>query len=164
MDDDRPATATEGSVLVSNRQDLAVDEDALALLGLRSLEAEGVSDFELSVSLVGPDEMGELHERYLGEPGPTDVLSFALDDEARDGPRMLGDVVICPAVAAGNNADLEQEVRLLLVHGILHLLGHDHDEGGERAEMWAKQERYAGVAVDAAGERRSPLGGERASP
>ena len=72
MDDDRPATATEGSVLVSNRQDLAVDEDALALLGLRSLEAEGVSDFELSVSLVVPDEMGELHERYLGEPGPTD--------------------------------------------------------------------------------------------
>ncbi|HMC36723.1 MAG TPA: rRNA maturation RNase YbeY, partial [Actinomycetota bacterium] len=52
--------------------------------------------------------------------------------------------VICPEYAAANNADLEAELRLLLVHGILHLLGYDHEEESERAEMWARQERYSG--------------------
>jgi len=54
--------------------------------------------------------------------------------------------VIAPAVAARNNpVDPESELRLLLVHGILHLLGYDHEEDAERAEMWARQERYSGV-------------------
>ena len=62
--------------------------------------------------------------------------------------RVLGDVVICPAVAARNNpADPRAEVRLLLVHGILHLLGYDHEEEGARVAMWARQERYSGVRV-----------------
>jgi probable rRNA maturation factor len=70
-----------------------------------------------------------------------------MDEEASDsGVRLLGDVVIAPAVAARNNpADPAAEVRLLLVHGILHLLGFDHEEETERAEMWALQERYSGV-------------------
>jgi probable rRNA maturation factor len=94
--------------------------------------------------------MADLHERYMHEPGPTDVLSFPLDEDDRteDGRRVLGDVVIAPAVAATNNpADPTAEVQLLLVHGILHLLGYDHEEDGERAEMWARQERYSGVKV-----------------
>ncbi len=76
------------------------------------------------------DEIAELHERYLHEDGPTDVLSFPLDEEAgEDGLRQVGDVVIAPAVAARNNPDdPAAELRLLLVHGILHLLGHDHME------------------------------------
>ena len=76
--------------------------------------------------------MADLHERYMDEPGPTDVLSFPLDeaDGTGDGRRLLGDVVIAPAVAARNNPDdPAAELRLLLVHGILHLLGHDHEDG-----------------------------------
>ncbi|MDP9341050.1 MAG: rRNA maturation RNase YbeY [Actinomycetota bacterium] len=113
-------------------------------MAVRTLTAEGVGDAELSVSFVGLDEMTDLHVRYMEEDGPTDVLSFPLDDEL-DGRRILGDVVICPEYAARNNPDLEAELRLLLVHGILHLLGYDHEEDAERAEMWARQERYSGV-------------------
>jgi probable rRNA maturation factor len=82
----------------------------------------------------------------MDEPGATDVLSFPLDDVDGDGVRLLGDVVIAPAVAARNNPDDPvAELRLLLVHGILHLLGYDHEADAEKAEMWARQERYSGV-------------------
>jgi probable rRNA maturation factor len=93
--------------------------------------------------------MAELHERFTGEAGPTDVLSFPLDaEEEQDGIRLVGDVVIAPAVAAANNPDdLAAELRLLIVHGVLHLLGHDHEGDEDKAEMWARQERYAGVEV-----------------
>ncbi len=135
-------------VLVSNRQSLPLDEAGLVELAAACLSGEGALSSELSVSFVTVDEMAELHERYMDEDGPTDVLSFPLDDEEEDGVRMLGDVVISPDVAAANNpADPGAELRLLLVHGILHLLGHDHEEDAERAEMWAKQERYTGVKV-----------------
>ena len=126
------------TVLVSNRQDLPLDEPSLASLAGRTLAAEGRPQVELSLSFVGPGEMADLHARYLGEPGPTDVLSFPLDEDG-----LLGDVVVCPAEARRNNPDLEAELRLLVVHGILHLLGYDHEEEGERSAMWAKQESYA---------------------
>lgn len=129
-------------MLVSNRQDLPVDEAALVTLAVATLAAEGVTR-ELSLSFVDEPEIEDLHVRYMDEPGPTDVLSFAQDDDD-----LLGDVVICPAVAARNNpADPTGELRLLLVHGILHLLGHDHEAPDEKAAMWAKQERYSGVAA-----------------
>ncbi len=134
------------AVLVSNRQPLPIDEDALVALAQETLRAEGVERSELSVSFVEEPEIEALHVRYMDETGPTDVLSFPLDDEDEDGVRIVGDVVIAPSVAARNNpADPEAELRLLLVHGILHLLGYDHEEAEERAEMWARQERYSGV-------------------
>jgi probable rRNA maturation factor len=71
---------------------------------------------------------------------------------------LLGDVVICPAYASRNNDDLDAELRLLIVHGVLHLLGHDHEDEAERAEMWARQERYSGVRVDPAGVARGDAG------
>src|SRR5207302_10589631 len=129
-------------VLMSDRQGRDVDEAALTALALEVLHGEGVRRGELSVALVDADEMADLHVRYMGEEGPTDVLSFAQDEDD-----LLGDVVICPDVAAANNPDAEKELRLLLVHGILHLLGHDHEDEAERAEMWARQERYTGVRV-----------------
>jgi probable rRNA maturation factor len=74
------------------------------------------------------------------------VLSFPLNDMDEDDARLLGDVVIAPAEAARNNpADPVAELRLLLVHGILHLLGYDHEEDGARIRMWERQERYSGV-------------------
>ncbi|MGZ8582236.1 MAG: rRNA maturation RNase YbeY [Actinomycetota bacterium] len=137
-------------VLVSNRQPAVFDEPSLAALAAETLAAEGHEHVELSLSFVDEDEIADLHERYMHEPGSTDVLSFALDDSDVDerGVRVLGDVVIAPAVAARNNPhDLEAELRLLVVHGVLHVLGYDHETGAERAEMWARQERYSGVTL-----------------
>ena len=145
MDDDGSSPA----VLVSNRQSEVVDEDGLVALARATLDGEGVShDVELSVSFVGEDEMADLHVRYLDEEGPTDVLSFPLDEVDDGGVRLLGDVVIAPAVAGRNNpGDPAAEIGLLLVHGILHVLGYDHEDDAGRAEMWARQERYSGMRV-----------------
>jgi probable rRNA maturation factor len=136
------------AVLISNRQSTPIDHDALVGLARDTLRGEGVERAELSVSFVDEAEMADLHVRFMGEEGPTDVLSFPLDDVDELGVRLLGDVVIAPTVAARNHPDdPEAELRLLLVHGILHVLGYDHEEEAERAEMWARQERYSGVRV-----------------
>jgi probable rRNA maturation factor len=105
---------------------------------------------ELEISLVDEAEMTRLHEEWMDEAGPTDVLSFPMDElrpnelsENDEVPVVLGDVVICPDVARkqGDTAGhgMEQELRILLVHGILHLLGFDHLEPDEEAEMFALQ-------------------------
>jgi probable rRNA maturation factor len=141
-----PGPRPEGdgpAVLVSDRQSERVDTAALARLAADVLTAEGRGDAELSLSFVGEDEMAELHVRYMGEPGPTDVLSFPLDEDG-----LIGDVVVCPTVAARSNPGERQgELRLLVVHGVLHLLGYDHEEDRERAAMWERQERYSGVTI-----------------
>jgi probable rRNA maturation factor len=168
MDDDHPPSGPGGPdahgpstgdasgeeawprVLISDRQDAPVDADGLAGLARETLRSEGLGRAELSLSFVSEDEIAGLHERYLDEPGPTDVLSFPLEAageaEGRDGTRVVGDVVVAPAVAARNNPDDPPgELRLLVVHGVLHLLGYDHEEDAERARMWERQERYSGV-------------------
>jgi probable rRNA maturation factor len=127
-------------VLVSNLQDAPVDAEGLAALAAHTLEGEGRRNVELSLSFVTPAQIEELHVRYLDEPGPTDVLSFPMDEEG-----LLGDVIVCPEVAAKNNVDIEAELRMLVVHGVLHLVGYDHEEDLDRAAMWAKQEAYSGV-------------------
>jgi len=138
-------------ILLDDRQAVAVDVEGLVSLARECLRGEGVSDAELSVSLVTEGEIAELHHRYMGEEGPTDVLSFPLDEEGdrtEDGVRILGDVVICPTVAARNaSGDPAGELRLLIVHGILHLLGHDHMDEAEKARMWDRQVRYTEVRV-----------------
>jgi probable rRNA maturation factor len=143
-DDDHPA------ILVSDRQSEPLDVDGLITLARATLRGEGLGAVELSVSFVEEDEIEDLHVRYMDELGPTDVLSFPLDadDVDEDGTRVLGDVVIAPSVAAANNpGDPGAELRLLLVHGILHLLGYDHEEDAGKAEMWSRQERYSGVSA-----------------
>ena len=139
----RIAPSEDPVVLVSNRQhDVEVDESAVAELAKRALRGEGESAVELSVSFVGLEEMSALHQTYLGEPGPTDVLSFPLGEDG-----LLGDVVVCPAYAAAGAADLVAELRLLVVHGVLHLLGYDHEQEDERLVMWRRQETYSGVRL-----------------
>jgi probable rRNA maturation factor len=137
-------------ILISNRQGRDVDEPAIASLARETLRGEGIDRAELSLSFVDEDEIAELHERFLDEAGPTDVLSFGFDEldpaEDEDGVRLVGDVVIAPSVAARNNPDDPAgEVGLLVVHGILHLLGYDHEDERARARMWERQERYSGV-------------------
>ena len=146
MDDD-PHLESDGlRILISNRQERPVYEEGLRALARDTMRGEGIERAELSVSFVEQDEIAGLHERFMDEPGPTDVLSFPLDDIDEDGVRLLGDVVVAPAEAERNNpGDPEAELRLLLVHGILHLLGYDHEDDGARTRMWERQERYSGV-------------------
>jgi probable rRNA maturation factor len=106
-------------------------------------------DVDLSIVLVDEEEMARLHVQWMDEPGPTDVMSFPMDDlQAGDpaGPRVegvLGDIVLCPTVAerqgeaAGHGA--QTEMALLLTHGVLHLLGHDHAEPDEHERMFTLQ-------------------------
>ena len=138
------------SVDVKNESDFVVNESEIsshAAFLLRSLHMNPAS--ELSVMLVDEVAMTELHEKFMDEPGPTDVLSFPMDElraGTSDKPSeegILGDVVLCPAVAArqGEQAghSMEVELRLLLTHGVLHLLGHDHEEPDEHEVMFGLQ-------------------------
>ena len=136
-------------IAIDDRQTDAIDIDGLRALARECLVGERIVDAELSISFVTEDEIADLHRRYLQQDGPTDVLSFPLDDEAgEDGLRILGDVVISPAVASLKRPEGPgSELRVLLVHGIVDMLGQDHREKEDRATMWARQERYSGVRV-----------------
>ena len=134
-------------LLVSDRQDLPIDLVPLLQVAHTTLVEEGARDAELSLSFVSVQEMTELHERWIEEAGPTDVLSFEIGETGEDGVRILGDVVVCPAVAKEGANAYPDELRLLVVHGILHLLGYDHDELEGRRAMWARQEALTGVRV-----------------
>lgn len=138
-------------VEVDNRSSVPVDAARLVAQAEFVVDRLGLHpDVELSVSLVDPEEITALHVRWMDLPGPTDVLSFPMDElrvpepgRAAE-PGMLGDVVICPQVAAdqGEQAGhgLDAELELLLTHGILHLLGHDHAEPEEHAVMFGLQD------------------------
>jgi probable rRNA maturation factor len=110
---------------------------------------------ELSVLAVDTETMATLHEKWMDEPGPTDVLSFPMDelrpgtDDRDPEPGLLGDVVLCPAVAraqaakAGHSRD--DELDLLCTHGILHLLGFDHADPDEEQQMFGRQRELLGA-------------------
>jgi probable rRNA maturation factor len=118
-------------VFVANEQtDVDLDERRLVSLVRTAAGEEDVDPrAEISLLLVERHAMASLKEKWLGEPGPTDVLAFPMDDQASDDePYVLGDIVVCPDVAreqAGGGKVVE-EVDLLVVHGFLHLLGYDH--------------------------------------
>lgn len=137
------------NIELSNLTASNCDESRLISLADFSLIAMGIHrDSELSLSLVDEEEMSALHVRWMGEPGATDVLSFPMDEmkphSAAQGPGMVGDVVLCPDFAARQAAQaghaLQQELELLTVHGILHLLGYDHREENEKEVMFNLQD------------------------
>ena len=124
-------------VEVENRSAHSVDEEAARAAVVATLLAEGITAGEVGVTLVGADEMAALNEAHRGKDEPTDVLSFPLDgcDALPDGlPRQLGDVVVCPERAEADGTP----VALLLVHGALHLVGHDHE--ADNGDMLRRQE------------------------
>jgi probable rRNA maturation factor len=150
------------SIEIANESGVEVDEASLASLARHVLDDMRVHPLaELSVLLVDEPAMTELHMRWMGEPGPTDVLAFPMDEirppqpggthadhagsEPPEIPGLLGDVVICPQVAktqahqAGHS--VAAEISLLCTHGILHLLGYDHAEPDERAAMFGLQDK-----------------------
>jgi probable rRNA maturation factor len=143
------------SIEVVNESGVTVDEASLVSVARFALETMQVNpSVELAITAVGLDAMTELHERWMDEPGPTDVMAFPMDSLAEDsrrpdapdlGPALLGYVVLCPAFAkdqartAGHT--LADELHLLTVHGVLHLLGYDHLEPADEREMFSLQDR-----------------------
>ena len=101
---------------------------------------------EISLTFVDPQEMEELHIKWMDEPGPTDVLSFPMDlPESKGEVVTLGDIVIAPAVAAAQaqsaGHSVEEEIYILATHGLLHILGYDHADPDEEKVMFALQEK-----------------------
>jgi probable rRNA maturation factor len=140
------------SIEVNNESGYEVDEAEFAALARYVLDEMHVHpQTDLSILLVGTDVMTDLHVKWMDEPGPTDVLSFPMDElrPGREGETtpagLLGDVVLCPEVAAQQaraaGHSTAEELLLLTTHGILHLLGFDHAEPEEEKEMFALQRR-----------------------
>ncbi len=140
-------------VSFSDEQQLEVDHNRLVEVARRTLESEAATG-EISITLVDRERMQELNERYRGEPYPTDVLSFPIDEQPPPGgtapgrggpPRMIGEVVVCPEVALGQaEAGLDSEIELLVAHGVLHLLGYDHDSEDHAASMRRREHDLTG--------------------
>jgi probable rRNA maturation factor len=164
----RPSGDDVVVVVVDEQSDHVLDLDRWAQLAERTLRGEGVRRGELTLTFVDEATIAELNREHMDGDGPTDVLSFPLDHEggpddlapSSSVPVLLGDVVVCPAVAARAAADhaagaaephpghpdhdgtLEAEIDLLVVHGVLHVLGHDHADDDERATMLAAERRH----------------------
>lgn len=136
--------------------------DGLVELTRTTMLGEGVDRGRLDLVVVDPDEMARLNLDHMGHEGPTDVLSFPLDAEealqrsgdhcpdlgpaASEPPLHLGDIVVCPQVARdqapGHCGTEEAELALLVIHGVLHVLGHDHGEPGETARMQSRERHH----------------------
>lgn len=141
---------TSAVVAYDEQQAHPIDLDRWAGLAQAVLGDEGAGAGELTLVFVDEAVIAALHEEHMGDPEPTDVLSFPIDaDDAAAGedatgiPRLLGDVVVCPAVAARNApahaGSFEDELALLVVHGVLHVLGHDHRDPEETRAMQARE-------------------------
>jgi probable rRNA maturation factor len=143
------------SIEIANESGTEVDTDSILAVARYALDEMGVNPLaELSVLLVDSEYMAELNHRWMGGDGPTDVLAFPMDESSIDHgpgespggePALLGDIVLAPqvaaaqAVTAGHTA--ADELHLLTVHGVLHLLGYDHAEPDEEREMFGLQSR-----------------------
>ncbi len=161
------STPSELAVFVADEQSVEpVDTVRLMKLAEAVLGAQGVrGDAELSILFVDEDAIAELNKRFLGKDGPTDVLAFPIDDDVYEGgrlpdslgpagpaddiepsdlPTLLGDIVVCPSVARRNAPEhagtYDDELALLVVHGILHLLGMDHAEDEEAQAMERREQ------------------------
>lgn len=150
------------SVELANESGVDVDAAAIVAVARFALDEMGVHPLaELSILLVDESVMTDLHVQWMDLPGPTDVLSFPMDEidptglagpagtspaaEGDGQPTLLGDIVLCPSVAATQAAEaghgVGDELALLTVHGVLHILGYDHAEPDEERQMFALQRR-----------------------
>ena len=138
------------TIEITNESGVAVDESVLLRLTEHNLAQLHVSpDADVAILLVDEGAMESLHVQWMDEPGPTDVLSFPMDelrpgtDDMPTPPGLLGDIVLCPQVAetqavAAKHSTMDELV-MLTTHGLLHLLGFDHAEPEEEREMFGLQ-------------------------
>lgn len=151
---------------MANESGVPVDTERLVALARFALDSLGVNPLaEVSVLALDSTAMGDLHQQWMGEAGPTDVMAFPMDEltergswaaePAAPGPALLGDIVLCPGVAIRQASErghpFVHELNILTVHGLLHLLGYDHAEPEQEREMFQRQE-----ALVAAFEARQP--------
>ena len=172
------------TIEVNNESGTVVDEVVLAELGRFVLDNLAINPLaELSIVLLDAESMAGLHLQWMDLPGPTDVMAFPMDgedlpmdagdrtgpgaSEYGESPVLLGDVVLCPEVAITQAREvghsLEAELHLLATHGILHLLGYDHEEPADEQEMFELQAQLVGKWVEATGRGpiRAPRPGSR---
>ena len=144
---DGPGSTTV-AVTILDDQTIAVDVEAIRSVVAATAIGEGAVG-EITVTLVDLDAIEALNREHMNAEGPTDVLSFPVDGLVRaatDVPVMVGDLVICPAYAAQSGQELADELKLLAVHGTLHLLGFDHDTDENAQLMRDREIRFAGRA------------------
>ncbi|MDQ1744111.1 MAG: putative rRNA maturation factor [Pseudonocardiales bacterium] len=161
------------SIEVNNESGVDVDERAISSAARHVLDSLGINPLaELSILIVDEAAMATLHKQWLDLDGPTDVMAFPMDTlddkpglETDPGPSLLGDVILCPSVAArqaeaaGHSTD--SELFLLTTHGVLHLLGYDHGEHEDEREMFELQARLVTGWAKTTGREpvRTPLPG-----
>jgi probable rRNA maturation factor len=145
------------ALTVDDEQSVPVDLTLIKDVVARALSIlEVPPEASLGITLVGEDRMADLKESALGEHAPTDVLAFPMDDPANPmpGPLVLGDIVICPSYASGQaraaGQGLDEEISMLLVHGILHCLGRDHADPEQERAMFGEQ---ADILLEISAER-----------
>jgi probable rRNA maturation factor len=131
-------------IFVENQSGQSFSVELLERAARAVLDLSGVPDADLTIVMVDNTRIQGLNRDFLGHDAPTDVLSFPADEpDPETGRRYLGDVTISFECAAGQAGDrghpVEAELQLLVVHGVLHLLGHDHADAGEKDRMWAAQ-------------------------
>lgn len=125
---------------IANLQnEVVIDEDLVEKTARFTLEVEEVREAEISIAFITEDEISRLNRDYRGVDGPTDVLSFFYHDTP-----LSGEVIFAPSYiekqAADYGVSFERELVMLIIHGLLHLLGYDHEDDEEKAEvMWRRQ-------------------------
>jgi probable rRNA maturation factor len=133
---------------------LPLARDRVGEIARRVLEAEGVREAMLSITFLGTRAMAALNKKHLGHRGATDIISFGFSEAGRRGP-VIGDIYIAPDVARANarryDAGIREELARLVVHGVLHVLGYDHEDGEARlaSPMWRRQERLLALVAEA---------------
>ena len=144
---------------INNESGVTADELGLVSLARFALEQLRIHpQADLSILLVDETTMADYHERFMDLPGPTDVMSFPMDElrepaDDEEAPLgLLGDIVLCPTVtarqAAENGREPDAEAEYLLIHGLLHLLGHDHADDSSADAMEALETRIlAGLGI-----------------
>ena len=131
---------------IANNSGIACNEDEIVDVAAFALDKMGIHpESDLGITLVDEDEITKLHIQWMNLPGPTDVLSFPMDEvkpnSKANGPAIVGDIVLCPAFAEKNEKQsLAKELELLTVHGVLHLLGFDHADLSQEKAMFELQE------------------------
>lgn len=139
-------------IAVDEQTVIEVDVERWAALATVALQSQGVEAGECNLLFVDEAAIHELNHEHMGKDRPTDVLSFPLDGtQAADPDDLIGDIVVCPSVAAANapehagqghhRGSVDDELALLIVHGVLHLLGHDHQDDAEAEVMEALEQQ-----------------------
>ena len=136
---------------VNNLTTNPIDEKFLEKVAKEVLEGEGKDKFDLSIALIGPGKMRKLNKRYLGKNRVTDILAFGQTSrykvkDLRSKTQDLGEIVICLREVKKNakkfKSSFEKELARVLIHGILHLLGYDHEKNEKEAEKMEEKEKY----------------------